>query len=150
MFLLHPILMYFVGAFTNAKTGAPQDLDFWSRICYIEAGGFGPAYLSGWITTFCIWDRDGNWMRLKVEVMKPSKTWYGTTLPLLQLDGIFYLMINLDSVLVEFSDIDVKLNDNEEEFECMMVLGLIWYYDVHCHFVPPHRCFCSLEQHQPP
>ena len=52
-----------------------------------------------------------------------AKTWYGTILPLLQLDGIFYLMIDLDSVLMGFSDIDIKLNDNREEFECIMVSG---------------------------
>jgi len=57
--LLRPILSRFVGAFTNAETGSPQDLDFWGRICHAPPQGSGPTYISGWITAFCVWDSEG-------------------------------------------------------------------------------------------
>ena len=43
----------------------------------------------------------------------------------LQLDGIFYSTIGLNKVPVAFCDVDVKLIDNGEEFDCMMVSGLV-------------------------
>ena len=50
-------------------------------------------------------------------------TWYGETLPPLQLDGIFYSIIDLKKVPVAFGEVDVKLIDNGVEFDCMMVSG---------------------------
>jgi hypothetical protein len=41
----------------------------------------------------------------------------------LQLDGIFYSMIDLHDIPVAFCEVDVKLDDNGHEFECMMVSG---------------------------
>jgi len=118
--LLHPILSRFVSAFTNAETGSPQDLDFWGRICHTHSGGSGPTYLSGWITAFCVWNDKGKWM---ARTENRSRTRNGKFLAPLQLDGISYSMINLNYVPVAFCEVDVKLNDNGVEFECMMVSG---------------------------
>lgn len=54
--MLEPILEQFV----NAKQGK-VDSDFWQRIAHYEAGGSGPSHISGWITTFCVFDKEGNW-----------------------------------------------------------------------------------------
>jgi len=51
------------------------------------------------------------------------KTWNDDNLTPLQLDGIFYSMIDLDDIPVAFCEVDVKVKDNGEEFECMMVSG---------------------------
>ena len=48
------------------------------------------------------------------------RTW---DLPPLELDGIHYSKIDLSEVPVAFSEVDVKLDDNGIEFECMMVSG---------------------------
>ena len=121
--LLRPILTRFVGAFTNAENKTPQDLDFWGRICHSHSNGSGPTYLSGWITAFCVWDTEGNWVGPTPETAERSMTWLGKTWPPLQLDGIFYSIINLNNVPVAFCDVDVKLIDNGVEFDCMMVSG---------------------------
>jgi len=121
--LLRPILTRFVAAFTNAETGAPQDLDFWGKICHTTSGGSGPSYLSGWITGFCVWDNKGKWIGPNLSAPEPFRTWYGEILPSLQLDGIVYSTIDLDSVPVGFADVDVKLDDNGKVFESMMVAG---------------------------
>jgi hypothetical protein len=52
---LNSILEHFI----KAKRGY-ADKEFWSRICHYEGGGSGPTYLSGWITAFCLYDKDGN------------------------------------------------------------------------------------------
>lgn len=54
--MLEPILEQFV----NAKQGK-VDLEFWQRIAHYEPGGSGPSQISGWITTFCVFDEQGNW-----------------------------------------------------------------------------------------
>jgi len=112
----------FVSAFTNAETGAPQDLDFWGRICHREHGGSGPSYLGGWITAFCVWDSSGEWMGPPASAAKPSRT-PDDSPSFLELDGISYAMIETGKVPVAFTEVEVRLIDNDEEFECMMVSG---------------------------
>lgn len=53
--MLVPILDQFIAA----KKGKP-DVEFWQKICHRQSGGSGPSYLSGWITAFCVFDKDGN------------------------------------------------------------------------------------------
>lgn len=55
--MLKPILHQFI----QAKKGEP-DISFWQRICSNHDGGSGPTYLSGWITAFCVFNEDGNWI----------------------------------------------------------------------------------------
>lgn len=54
--MLEPVVKQFV----NAKQGK-VDVDFWQRIAHNEGGGSGPRYISGWVTVFCVFDKDGNW-----------------------------------------------------------------------------------------
>jgi hypothetical protein len=37
------------------------DLHFWDTVCSHKGGGSGPSYLSGWITSFSVFDKDGKW-----------------------------------------------------------------------------------------
>lgn len=52
--MLVPILEKFI----SAKKGNP-DVEFWEKICNRHGGGSGPSYLSGWITAFCVFNKDG-------------------------------------------------------------------------------------------
>lgn len=54
--MLEPILREFI----NAKEGK-TNLDFWQRMVHYKPGGSGPSYVSGWITAFSVFDKDGNW-----------------------------------------------------------------------------------------
>jgi hypothetical protein len=53
--MLHPVLTQFL----NAKQGKP-DMTFWKRVCSHDEVGSGSLYLSGWITTFCVFNENGN------------------------------------------------------------------------------------------
>lgn len=55
--LLKPVIQQFV----NAKQGT-VDTVFWQRICHYEPNASATTYLSGWITVFCVFDKDGNWI----------------------------------------------------------------------------------------
>lgn len=125
--LLQPILRRFVQAFD----GEP-DVDFWGRICHRHSGGSGPTYLSGWITTFCVWSSEGKWQGPPLssfgspQRMGPSRKYSEKTQ--LILDGVQYPVIDADAdVTVGFCEVDVKLNDNGEIFDCLMVSGHVGY-----------------------
>lgn len=49
------------------KKGQDDGQDFFSCVCSYQRGGSGPSYLSGWITTFCCFDKDGEWQVKKLE-----------------------------------------------------------------------------------
>ncbi|KDO34045.1 hypothetical protein SPRG_01319 [Saprolegnia parasitica CBS 223.65] len=52
-----------------AAQGA-HDTDFWNSICTKIPGGSGPTYITGWISAFCVFDRDGQWQADK----KPARS----------------------------------------------------------------------------
>lgn len=55
--MLIPIIEEFCNAMTE-KINA----DFWSKICHLNgSGGSGTSYLSGWVTAFSAFDKNGNW-----------------------------------------------------------------------------------------
>ncbi len=54
--LLKPVIQQFV----DAKQGK-VDLDFWQRICHYKRNASATTYLSGWITVFCVFNKDGDW-----------------------------------------------------------------------------------------
>lgn len=60
--LLGPVL----AKFTESARGAP-DAAWWNRVCHYTGGGSGPTYLSGWITAFCVFNDDGEWVGDKTD-----------------------------------------------------------------------------------
>ncbi|KAF8964470.1 hypothetical protein BDZ97DRAFT_1815253 [Flammula alnicola] len=122
--LLRPIFTQFVHSFDTAP-----DVDFWSRICHVHPGGSGPSYLSGWVTAFCAWSPKGEWLGPSLSLSGSGKdgqkTLYSDDGPIrrLVLDGVEYPLIDTQDVPIGFCEVDVKLDDNGEEFDCMMVAG---------------------------
>lgn len=57
--LLRPILKRFVGAFDNPSDSV--NLDFWNRVVD-QRSICGGDLISGWITAFCVFDREGRWV----------------------------------------------------------------------------------------
>jgi len=121
--ILRPILSRFVGAFDLAEKNAPQDIDFWNRICSYHPQGSGPTYLSGWITAFCVWSNEGKWMGPVLPGQQEPSRWMPMPVEKLVLDDAEYNVIDSDEVPNGFCEVDVKLDDNGEELECMMVSG---------------------------
>jgi hypothetical protein len=58
--LLEPVLTRFVRAFDAPD--AQENLDFWQKVVNYRNGGSGPTYLSGWITAFCAFGSEGQWL----------------------------------------------------------------------------------------
>ncbi|KAF9038083.1 hypothetical protein BJ165DRAFT_1352817 [Panaeolus papilionaceus] len=110
--LLRPVLMRFVDAFDGN-----YHPDFWPNICHIMNGS-GMSYLSGWLTSFCVWNRQGKWVGPKIPVPDPEMT-SGGTLP--QIPKLHKL--NMYSLPPAVCDVDVKLDDNGVVFDCVMVAG---------------------------
>ncbi|KAF9542659.1 hypothetical protein CPC08DRAFT_650114 [Agrocybe pediades] len=113
--LLRPILRRFVGAFD----GKP-DTSFWKKVCHYSEMGSGTRILSGWITAFCVWTNWGRWQGPKLSSDLRSPEPGGLQL---RLDGVDYGYVDSNSVPTGFCEVDVKLDDNGEELDCMMVSG---------------------------
>ncbi|KAF9484824.1 hypothetical protein BDN70DRAFT_849120 [Pholiota conissans] len=113
--LLHPILSRFVTAFD----GNP-DVEFWNRVCHYKSHGSGETVLTGWITAFCVWDSRGVWMG---PPLTGSELRYRSPGEILVLDGVQYGAVGAYNLPSGFCDVDVLLNDNGKEFDCMMVSG---------------------------
>jgi hypothetical protein len=76
--LLKPVLARFAKAFEPGYAESQENLDFWQRVAHRHNGGSGPSYLSGWITAFCAFDKEGRWVGgSNSEVLKK----YQATLP---------------------------------------------------------------------
>jgi len=114
--LLRPILSKFVSAFDG-----DHDLGFWGKICHHEDLGSGPAYLSGWITAFCVWSNNGKWQGPGLD---PSVTMRIPSDSIkLELEGVKYGVLDTDKIPTGFCEVDVDLDDNGQHFDCMMVSG---------------------------
>ena len=121
--MLRPILTRFVRAFD----GEP-DIDFWGRVCHYHYEGSGSTYLSGWITAFCVWSRQGKWQGPPIS--GPSKTielMDGERVLPLVLDKVSYPVIDSIDVPEGFCEVDIKLIDNGETLPCIMVSGHLAY-----------------------
>ncbi|KDR79441.1 hypothetical protein GALMADRAFT_1240640 [Galerina marginata CBS 339.88] len=119
--LLRPILTRFVKAFD----GDP-DVDFWNRVCHVHPGGSGPSYLSGWITAFCVWTNQGKWQGPSLtEPIAPFAFGFRgkSTIPVLSVDDAQYSPIDTSDIPIGFCEVDIKLDDNGQLFDCIMVAG---------------------------
>ena len=116
--LLRPILTRFVQAFD----GQP-DVNFWGRVCHHHTQFSGPSYISGWLTAFCVWNRHGRWQGPRLTPPKTDHVGGQARDEQLILDGVLYGNVGIDNIAPGFCEVDVKLDDNGEEFECMMVSG---------------------------
>eukprot|EP00971_Amphidinium_carterae_P336581 6473021-Amphidinium_carterae.2 len=54
--LLVPVLDHFV-----LSAIGQADVQFWDTVCNHMGGGSGPSYLSGWVTVFAVFNKEGLW-----------------------------------------------------------------------------------------
>ncbi|KAJ7488013.1 hypothetical protein FB451DRAFT_1025761 [Mycena latifolia] len=134
--LLHPVISCFISAFD--APASPQNVWFWDRVAHCESAGSGAEYISGWITAFCAFSKEGAWLGHcldaeahadgPAEMLSPEAFW-ATYVPGacadrgLILHGTPYHRIC--GVAPGYAEVDVKLNDNGQLFDCVMVAGLV-------------------------
>jgi Domain of unknown function (DUF4419) len=58
--LLVPVISRFVKAFDDPN--GRENITFWQKVAHHENFGSGPTFLSGWITAFCAFDKEGHWL----------------------------------------------------------------------------------------
>jgi len=107
--MLEPILKEFV----DAKEGK-ANVDFWQKICHHESGGSGPMYVSGWITAFCVFNKEGNWQETNLsrnfsEDMDESE--------------VNWLRLDSNDIPTGIVEVDVKIDDNGTEYDSIMFAG---------------------------
>ncbi|KIK51625.1 hypothetical protein GYMLUDRAFT_265756, partial [Collybiopsis luxurians FD-317 M1] len=130
--LLFPVLSRFVRAFDDPHS--EENLKFWQHIAHY-ARGSGPTWLSGWITAFCVFNEDGKWIGNPPGTKVPEPrdsierkySFGGTPRPLskLTIDDAHYHVLDTKDKPAAYAVVDVKLDDNGEIFQTMMVAGLV-------------------------
>jgi hypothetical protein len=122
--LLRPIVNQFIASFDDARSAETKD--FWSKIAHYE-GGSGMDYLSGWLTAFCFWRKDG--VSLYYRKSPDFNTTYipnpvnNIRIPQFELDNVKYHTIDLHDIPSGFASVPVKVNDNGLVHSTKMVAG---------------------------
>ncbi|KAH7910176.1 hypothetical protein BJ138DRAFT_1153517 [Hygrophoropsis aurantiaca] len=130
--MLRPLIVRFVRAFEDPDS--EENRDFWGKVAHYEGGGSGPTYLSGWLTAFCVFDAKGKWQGPPITETT-DKTPPTDTVPVLIssfdpppstiLDGVSYPVIDTNDIPNGYAKVDVKLDDNGQEFDTVIVAGSI-------------------------
>ncbi|KAJ7162669.1 hypothetical protein C8R43DRAFT_991113 [Mycena crocata] len=135
--LLRPVIARFVAAF-DAPTSS-ENVDFWQKVAHYDRGGSGPSYYSGWINAFNVFSEKGVWLGHKLDLTAVSneapetssaERFWATYAQSdvdrdLVLDGTPYHRLDSKDVPPACAEVDVKLNDNGEMFDCVMTAGMV-------------------------
>lgn len=113
--LLLPVLEQFV----QTAEGKPNR-EWWDRICCNLGSGSGPRYLSGWITVFCVFKDDGEWVGSTLSVKNHFKTEYTAACEFAP-EG--WPVINTNDLPPGVVNVDVLVDDNGTEYKCEMTAG---------------------------
>lgn len=116
--MLRPILEEFIAAKKNNV-----NIEFWNRICHHLSGGSGPSYISGWLTAFAIFDEEGNYTCSKsaspMIMMLMSDDSDDSEDP--------WPLVDVDKIPSGCVSVDVKIVDENEEFQSLMFAGHVGY-----------------------
>ena len=120
--LLRPVLRRFSHSFDKPKDR--ELIDFWQRIFKKASGGSGPAWYSGWITAFTLWNEEGKLLkRFQAGDKNPSWGGFDTFGEQLLMDGVSYGTISEEDVPTGLIRTPIKIIDRGEEFEAEMIAG---------------------------
>lgn len=124
--LLRPVMKRFIMTFDQPHS---QEVKwFWERIVH-QAGGSGPVWLSGWITAFCFWRKDGKCLQNEndgsgsgYKEQGKDEKWQGHSL---YMDEAKYFKVDSKEIPNGYASVPVQVNDNGIEFKTNMVAGLL-------------------------
>ena len=105
------LLTVVLDEFVETKSGV-DNMEFWDRICHYEGGGSGPTYLSGWITTFAVFNKDGKWQGDRREIRHIKTDWPA---------------IDTQDVPSGAIAVPILIDDNGTEYEGHMIAGHFAY-----------------------
>ena len=123
--VLRPVISRFIKSFDEPTS--EETISFWQRIAHYDRMLSGPSYYSGWITAFCFWDQSGKCLYQipRFGDSPEASSWEKAKYPILKLDGVSYHRIESDEVPPGYSSVPVKVDDNGNLFDSMMVAGSV-------------------------
>lgn len=130
--MLAPILQHF----TDSVRGKP-DIDWWSRVCTKIGNGSGPRWLSGWITTFCVFNDSGEWVGDQF-----SKKSYGDDVTNPNKDCGYseerWPIINCNDIPKGFVQVNLVIDDNGVVYNTELLAGHMSTYLQDPYSIRPH------------
>jgi hypothetical protein len=158
--VLKPVLARLVRSFDPSWADSKDGRAFWQRIVHYQQGGSSGSFLSGWITAFSAFNDKGRNMvsprsdassssaaassskkphvgehhqeldyTFGVILSKPHSR-HGQTL---EIDAVPYHVVDTKMIPSAYADVDVRLNDNGQCFDTVMVAGLVGMIAVAAH-----------------
>ena len=149
--MLRPVLERIIKSFDTFKESSDvtsesekQELrEFWNSIACYYGGGSGPTWLSGWITVFCPFNSEGEWIDLTCapgtspppiredaigkDISRFSQSCHPKSLReagvALVLDGQYFPIIDSRKVPSGFVELDLLVNDDFTYLDSVMVAG---------------------------
>ena len=115
--------------FLETKSGV-DNMKFWDRICHYKGGGSGPRYLSGWITTFAVFNKDGKWQGDRRELNR-----FGTSIK------TEWPLIDTQDIPSGAIAVPILIDDNGTEYEGHMIAGHFAYDGINT-TVQPRADWC--------
>ncbi|KAJ6500921.1 hypothetical protein C8R45DRAFT_897287 [Mycena sanguinolenta] len=129
--LLHPVISAFVAAFDVPES--KENVDFWQNVAHYGPRMSGPQPYSGWINAFTVFSKEGKWLGHRLNETTSSDM-SPDSLTAEQFWSI-YSKVNLRSgpyhrmthehIPPAYAEVDVKLIDNGEKFDCFMMAGML-------------------------
>ena len=105
------LLSVVLDEFVKTKCGI-DNMDFWDRICHYYGGFSGPTYLSGWITTFAVFNSKGKWQGNHVV-----RQWWTVDIT------TRWPAIDTADIPSGTASVPVLINDNGKEYNGTMIAG---------------------------
>ncbi|KAJ7237420.1 hypothetical protein C8J57DRAFT_1144396 [Mycena rebaudengoi] len=139
----------------DVAANGTDNVDFWQKVAHYHKMGSGMDYYSGWINAFNVFTEKGVWMGNELDLQfwatyAPSSIpkvrelsatellWemYRDSVGTsdfnssigeneLVLDGTPYHRVNSNDVPPGYAEVDIKLDDNGEKFNCVMTAGTV-------------------------
>ena len=113
----------------STKNGSHNNLWFWDTIVSHHGGGSGPSYVSGWVSTFSFFNKDGNRCGTKPSERRSAR-WsrqgngHGSKA---SQDGEVWPMIDTDDINPNVVSCPVLIDDNGVQFESRLFVGQVTF-----------------------
>ncbi|KAJ7235154.1 hypothetical protein B0H12DRAFT_150285 [Mycena haematopus] len=129
--LLHPVICAFIAAFDAPQSN--ENVDFWQRVVFYEPPMSGPSAYTGWINAFTVFSKEGAWLghrldktavaQVSPDLLTAEEFWSTYSNFKLRVEPYHHMAHH--EIPPAYAEVDVKLIDNGEEFDCIMMAGVV-------------------------
>lgn len=114
----HEWLVKICDGLVKSYNNGDKMLEFWDNCCQYYAGGSGPSFLAGWISTFAVFKATGEWQgKCEMEADPFSN----------QQETMEFPVIDCEDLPSGLCKVPVSVNDNGREYDCYMFAGQFGY-----------------------